>query len=341
VPYIDQVNWSTNYTAGDTSFTVDTVARFALGDLVRVVNTDEVILITAKLGNIISGIRDYGQATETWTASIAAVLDNAYFQIIGNAFKPGATFPTARHTLPVERVNFCQDVRTPIEMPEDLVDMSLRTGNELTYQEKKANEEHHQKLEMINFWGKPYRGDNANYDGTTLEGARTAGGLNHFLSYYCTSDHIVDQDDLTEYEFLDFLEVLFDKGSDEKVMYAPNPLLTAMMKWGLQRVYTSQTTKRLGMNVTEWELWGKVLYVIRHDMLKRNASTEYNYCFGVDMANLAWVTYGRNGSTRLRPAGNHDSNGKTIVMEEYETVQGMEIRLADTHGRLRFKTYSV
>jgi hypothetical protein len=333
--FIDQINYVTQYNSSATSFTVDNGAKFEIGDLVRHVDSDEIWLITAKSSNIISGTRDWGTAGLNTTVD-----DNDYIQIIGNAFKPGHPLPTAKSTLPVERINYCQEQRTAISMPDQLKNTRVRTGPEMARWEKKANLEHHMKLESQHFFGWPYVGDGTNYV-TANDTPVTAGGLNYFLKTYCDSDHLVDQTDLTEYEFMDALEIALGSSDAESLMcFCPMKLLGAMAKWGINKQYTMETTTRLGMNITEFQGFNKIVYFKQHDLLKANSSSEYNYCFFLDMRQIK-LWYMQGGATQLAPAGDHSTTGYTRTDEEYMTTSALECRLANNHLRLRFKTYSV
>ena len=341
VPYIDQINYGTGYNNSATGFTVDNASRFALGDLVRQPLTDEVVLVTSVGSTFIGVVRDFGQATEGWTALAGSVSDNDYLQIIGNAFEPGHTFPTCRSTTPVERVNYCQNVRTPISIPDQLKNTRMRTGPEMALWEKKANLEHHQKLEMINWFGKPYRSDLGSYAAATGNTApATAGGVNHYLAYYASASHLVDQDDLTEYEFMDIAEVALDNDAPEMVCYCPRNLLGALAKWGVIKQQTDENTNTLGLNVVKYQGFGKIIHFVEHSMLKRNSTSEYHYAFFLDMRQLK-IWYMVGGATTLAPAGDHSTHGATKTDEEYMTTMCLEMKLPDNHLRLRYKTYSV
>lgn len=345
VPYLDQINWGTNYNTSATSFTVDHGEYFEVGDVVQVVDTEEILLITAKSGDVISGVRDYGYAlagaTLYGTSKNAAINDNYYLMVLGNAFEPGHTLPTGRHTLDVEKMNYCQDFRTPVEITEVAAATQLRAEQDQAYQERKSAKEHMQGIERANWFGKPSPGDLGNYSSTTGNTApATCGGIEHYLELGCDSDHLVDQDDLTFFEFMDWLEVLFDKGSKEKVVYCPPKLRWGLEKWGILKQNTFETTTKLGMKVGAWQAsCGDVIFVT-HDLLKAVSSSHYNKAFGLDMEQLQWVTFSNIGSTRLRPAGSHDTNGKTLTSEEYETIQCIIVKLPNNHARLRFKTIS-
>ena len=342
LPYIDQVNYGTGYNSTDTDITVDYGEYFAVGDLVRDMASNEVVLVTSISSDVLTVTRDFGQSTESWTALAASIADNAYLEILGNAFEPGHTFPSVRSTTDVEKINYCQDIRTPVSMTEITRDTQLHGGQDWAYQVKKAQTEHQHKIERGNWWGKPYRSDKGNYASATGNTAPAAcGGINHFISYYADADHKVVQDDLTEFEFMDFLEIAFDKGSRSKALWCSSALRTGFDKWGISRQNTFETTHVLGMKISEWQSSQGHLFIYSHDMLKRPSTSHYNYAFVLDMECLEWVTFGPNGSTRFRKAGNHENTGETLDKAEFQTISCIKMELPNNHARLKYKTISV
>lgn len=341
VPDAVGIDYGTGYTAGATSFKVDNIECIALGDLVRDPATDELILVTGiSVGtDIFSGTRDYGQSAGGWTAKAGALADNATLQIVSNAFEPGHGLPTSKSTLEVEMINYCQDIRTPVIFTEVTEDTSTRNNNDRAYQRNKSAKEHQRKLENANIWGLPVAGDKGNYDSSTGNTAPAAcGGINHQIEFYADADHKVDQDELTEWEWMDAMEIAFDKGAREKWCFCPPNFMKGLEKWGITRQNTFENTHILGLDINKWQSSGYTTYFVTHELLKKKASTLYNYVFILDMEQISHVTFGRNGSTRLRPAGNHETHGYTRTDEEFQTIQCLILKLPNNHLRLRYKT---
>ncbi len=344
VPHRDPVFYSTGYNSSATAITVTHGEYFAIGDLVRHENSDEVMLVTGVSSDVVTMTRDFGQATEGWSAKAASITDGDYLEILGNAFEAGHPIPVYKHTITEESINYCQDVRTPVIMTEISEDTDLRTQqNDLAYQEAKAAEDHFWKIERNTLWGKPYRGDSGVYaSGTGNTAPAAAAGINHQLEVGCDADHLVDQTDLTEWEFLDWLEVAFDKGSDNKLLICSPNLRTAFDKWGISRQQTFDTTTVAGIAVDKWRTsHGKDLYILTHDLLKRYLSTQYYYNFILDMKELTYFTFGRSGAMRYRKAGSHETNGQTLTSWEYQTISCAVVKQPNYHSRMRYKTYSI
>lgn len=341
VSYIDQINYVTQYSASATSLTVDDADKFAEGDLVQHMDSDEVMLVTASntSTNVLTVIRDFGQSTESWTAKATTIDDNDYLHNLGNAFEQGHDLPTMKSTTPVERINYCQDIRTPVEASEVAIATVLRGPQEWDYQIKKASKEHMQAIERSNWFGKPYRGDKGIYaSGTGNTAPTTCGGVNHVIDYYADSANKVDQDALTEFEFMDFLEAGMDKGNRTKLFFCPPSLRWGFDKWGITRQNTFEKTTVLGMKISAWQSSVGDIIIFTHDLFKADASTYYNYGFLLDPENLEWVTFSNIGSTQYRSAGDHTSTGETKKSGEFQTIQCLLLKLPNTHARLRYKT---
>lgn len=341
VPYDTQINYGTNYNSSATGFEVDDATVFVVGDLVRIVDTDEVVLVTtmSDSGDWIGVVRDYGQ-TEGWTARAAAVNDNYYLHRIGSAYEQGYPIPSIVSTQVTEVKNYCQDIRSAFGFTDIVRDTKQRGEDDAALQERKKAIEHTEKIEMINFFGQPYAGDKGLYSSTTGNTAPTvAGGINYFLVNENNSNLLKDETDLTMFEFQAYLEHLFDKGSNEKFMFCPPALLTGLEQWGITKMTTYARQKVLGMPITTWDSPHGIVHFVKHDMLKAPASTLYNYCFGLDMDKLGIVTI-PNGITKLVSLDLRHSTGETMTKKEYQTIQCIYLKQPLAHGRLRFKTVS-
>ena len=339
VPYITQLNDASDMTDSDTTMTVDDPKGIGVGDLIQVFRTGEVVLVTANDGTDLTIVREYGQG-EGWTSTNAAIVDDDFLRVIGNAFEQGHPLPNIITTKAVDNKNYCQDIRTPIGMSEIAIAAAHRGEADWPYQERKKAISHSRELEKINFYGKPYVGDKGLYvaaTGNTLP--TTAAGVDHVLVANGNTDLLVAQDDLTMFEFMDFLEAGFDKGSRTKFFYCPPKFRTGLEKWGITKMNTFAKQNVLGMNITTWDSAHGIVHFVTHDLLKSPAAAIANDCFLLDMENLSWIVY-NTGMTKLRTLDPYKATGATKEEKEYQTIQCIRVKLPDTHARLRFKTIS-
>lgn len=342
VPYQDQVNNGGGYSDTDTAIVVDTGGLFKAGDLVRVDETGEIMLVTSVSTNTLTVIRDYGQA-EGWTASAAALVDNYHLTRLSNAFEQGHDLPDSVTTQEVDVKNYTQDIRTSWLLTDILQNSLLRGEQDQAFQDRKKGIEHFMKIEMANIIGKPYAGDKGAFSGSHGSGdaPTTCGGCNYFIENEGDTNLMVDQTDLTMWEFVDFLEPLFQYGSATRFCFCPSALRTALDKWGITKMQTFASQDVLGMKIGRWDSSHGTVYFIMHDALRPAASTLWKNCFFLDMDKLDWVTLQNIGSTSMTTVDYRHSTGATKTGYEYRTIQGIRFRQPKCHGRLRLKTVSV
>lgn len=340
VPETDTVDTTSTCVTAGTTLRVDNVDRFMVGDIVMRNATRETFLVTARAqgdGNGLTIVRDYGSTSGAYTALAGSFEDEDVITIIGNAFEEGHDFPDVRSTTLTELVNYCQDQRTPFSLTEVAAAASTYGENDWTWQEKKAAITHQRKLEYQNIWGHPMPGDKGVYDGSSNTNPAAGGGLWHFLTggtgFSGTgSDRLVSQAELTQSEFLSFLEAVFEYGSAQKVMFCAPLFRTAMDTWGISKLNTFSEKTVYGMNVATWVSAHGTIVFVTHKMLKDD--TEGNVAFIVDMNDLRWITYSNIGSTRRRELKPYEADGSTVKKAEYQTISCLEVKTPKKHGAI-------
>lgn len=336
VPYTDQINYDTGYADSATGLVVDNVSHFALGDIVKDDASGENMLVTSKGSTYIGVVRDFGQATESWTAKKASIDDNTWLVVVGNAYEPGHPTPKMKSTTEVERINYHQDLRTGVAASDIVVATKWRGPQDLDrLRDKRAGD--HQSAIETSFWdGKPYRGDKANYDEDTGNTAPpTCGGINHYIEEYGDSDKVEDQVDITFNEFMDWIEACTDK-KREMFLWCPSKLRYGMDRWGISKQNTFENTTRLGMAISEWNFSECKIFIMSHEYLKAHDSASWNRAFMLDHNEIEMSFLNDIGSTTHKNLVVAD--GATLVKEEYRTIFSFRFSLPKTHGRLRFRT---
>ena len=287
--------------------------------------------------------RDYGQAAEGWTALVGAITDGDYFTVIGNAFEQGHPLPSIRSTKEVDYWNYHQDQRTPIGISEISEASDHRGEQDWPFQQRKAGVSHMRKIEYQGWWGKPVAGDKAYYVAATGNAdPATGGGINHYLSEYAPANQKLDETDITEDEFQDFMEYVFEFGdADLRYCYCPPRLRTALDKWGISKLNTFTKDTMYGLAVGRWlSSHGEVVF-ITHKMLKNPQSDDWLYCFFLDFDEMVWKTMQKIGSTRLRGLRPYEATGETGKKQEFQTIGSVKYGAMANHSRLRFKTFSL
>ena len=335
-PEIDTVNEpTTGYDSAATGIIVDNYLRFAPWDIVRHNATGEAMLVTAVTSSYITVVRDYGQGgTPGYTARADTVADGAYLTIIGNAAEQGAALPTLKSTLEVEIYNYCQDQRTPFGMSEIVAASALHGEQDWPFQQRKKGIEHMRKVEYQNIWGMPQVGGRALYSSGIVPA--TAGGIHHYITNTTTgtgSSRIVSQAEITQAEFLSFIEAAFEFGSAQKVMFCPPLLRSALDFWGISKLQTFSEKTLYGMKVAQWVSAHGTIIFVTHKMLK-DPGSDGAYAFLLDMKNIKNITFSNIGSTRLRILKPYEADGTTAKKAEFQTISCIEPKQAKTHAVL-------
>lgn len=122
-PYT-QVNLSGGYTAAATSIVVDDASFFVAGDVSKIARTAEQILVTASdtSTNTLTVTRGYGVTTA------AAINDNDYIIVLGNASVEGGGIPVVKSKQPAKNTNVCQITKTPLTVSGTVAAEKLRAG---------------------------------------------------------------------------------------------------------------------------------------------------------------------------------------------------------------------
>lgn len=317
-----------------TTFDVDNGGRFAIGDLVRDMGGNyEVMLVTAISTDELTVDRDYGEAgTPGYNARARQIPDNGDIEIISNAFEQGHPLPVIKNTQEIVRVNFTQDKRTPAGITEIAAAAAVHGEQDWPYQMRKKGIEHMNQLETMNIWGVPEVGDQGAFvSGTGNTGPQAAGGIFFYIDEYADATKKVTQSDLTQSEFLDFLEAGFEFGSHQKLLLAPSLMRSAIDFWGIAKLNTVPEDTAFGIDVSRWiSSHGKVV-IITHKLLK-DKGTNGVTSFLLDLDEIKWITYSNIGATKVRNLHSYESDGSTIKEAEYQTIGCIEMRQANKHA---------
>lgn len=342
VPYLTQLNDASNMTDSDTTMTPDDATQFIVGDLVEVVRTGEVVLVTANDDTDLTVVREYGVA-EGWSSNNAAILDNDYLRILGNISEQGRPSPGSVTTQVVEKKNYCGDFRTFYELTDTARHSRQRGEQDQVLQDRKKAVEHQESIERSNFYGKPYVGDLGAYvaaTGNTLP--TSAGGIRHYLEANANTDLLPSEDELTMFEFMDQIEAAFSKctierDEKEKLCICAPKLRLGLEKWGITQQQTFASQKVMGVPVAQWDSSFGIINFVTHDLLKAPSAALYNEYYILDMGAIQHVI-GPDGATKREEINPRGSTGATKRGWEYETKQCVVIKQPDTHLFGKFKT---
>jgi len=297
---------------------------------------------------MVTGVSSDTLTVEAHVAILAASAGDV-IQRLGNAMGEVQSIPKYRSTAHTERTNYIQRHSHPIRysrMAMKAADYFGGFGADYIRETKKALKENARNIEwafLLNPGPAQYTPETTitNPADETGDKFGISMGLDYFISTYAPTDNVRDEDDLTEYEFYDWLEPCFEYGSSTKTLYTPPRLLQAMMRWNLKEIRFEPSKKKqtLGLNFADVTTPHGQIKLINHKMLKARASGHYHYAFLVDHGadKIKYVYFNGLDTQFLR---DQVKDGKHQVVDEIATYCGTKFRLADCHGRLRFKDFS-
>lgn len=326
-----QINDSTDSSTAELVFTVDNGNAFAVGDLVLINASKEVVLVTSISTNDITVTRDYGEAgTPGYVARAAVIADNAWLTIMSNAFEQGHPLPAIKNFQEVERTNIVQDLRTPFGVTEIVAATDQYGENDWPYQMRKKGVEHLRNLERQNVQGVAVTSDLSLFV-TNNTAPGSAAGIDFYIREFGDAARQITQTQLTQTEFLDALQAMFAFGGQNKLLLASPTLRTAFDFWGISKLNTFVAGTVFGMKINRWESsWGTVSIVTEE--ILRDPGTDGETSYFIDLDNVKIVTLQGIGQTRLRLIDPYKSDGSTIKQAEWNTISCLEVRSAGTHG---------
>lgn len=312
--YWTQINNTTGYTAADTNLVVDDASIFAPKDVIKVPRTGEVMFVTAvnTTTNTITVLRGYG------VTAAAALNDNDWLVRIGNAMEEFSTAPEPKLKQPTKGYNYTQIFRTPFDQSMTSASEALKTREtERTRLRKLKALEHRMDLERAFLLGERKE--------DVQNKRRMSGGL---LSFIQTNVYDAGGT-LTEAEFENFCEMLFQYGSSRKLLVCSPRVISVINQFAQGKLMTEVGENTYGVRLTKYMSAHGDLYLVKSKTLEK----EYAYmAIGIDMDNVYYRPL--NGrDTKLRT--NIQANDADGWMDEYMTEAGLEVRLEKTHAILK------
>lgn len=323
---------------------------FKPGHICRVEDTGEIVLVKGKGDGAAAGtelyvVRDVGSsATYGDGTSLAADAAGSNLTIIGSAHEEGANYPTAVHYSPSEFWNYIETFRTSLMLTDDAAQTYYRTGDINANAKFDAAVMHSMEMEKAFFWGRRERVDTLTGYPTTGVGAngqpmRTTGGVKWWIDQaaspnYLDGDNLTTPNTLTRDEFLAFLEPIYtvSGGSQNKLMFCGSTLLGVMTKYAeeLGQIFLEPKDKTYGLQIrTLVHAWGE-LRMVNHPLFSEHPDWRKAGVI-IDTRNVMY-RYLKGRDTRF--LRERQGNGEDMVVHEFMTKAGLELRFARTHGYL-------
>jgi len=294
----------------DTRIEVQTASIFAVHDVVKVPRTGEVMLVTAVGSNYIDVIRGYG------VTAAAAINDQDWLLIIGNAMAERSSVPAERLGQPTKLVNYAQIFRTPYSVSGTVMaERQVTTEQERDRLSRKKAIEHRIDLERAFLFGEKKE--------DAVNKRRMAGGV---LSFIQTNVYDAGGT-LTEQEFEQFCEMGFAYGSTRKLLVCSARVITAINGFAAGKLETVSGDDTYGLRIKRYMSAHGDVDIVRSRALEKAYD---GYALLLDMEN---IVYRPLRDTTLRR--NIQNPGDDEVKDEYFTEATIEVHLEKTHAVLR------
>ena len=319
-PVFDDVAAAAN--AAAVALTVDHGTYFKANDLVLVTRTQEIIRVTAVVGNVLTIVRSYG------TVAAAALVVDDELRRIGNAFEEGAAADTAK-TVQVDTItNYCEIFKTSLTLTGTEMATTLYGGMDLPLRQKIAGIDHSMKIESAFLFGQAYeRLTTSVVNPATSHPIRTTRGIFRFIQ----TNNVSIGGPLSEATFnQEFLRYVFtaDKNYRKKRTIFVSPLVGAVMnQWGNGKIQLVPTDKTFGITVNRYLSFFGEVNIVLHPLLEGDVYG--GYALAVDLENVGYK-YLSGRDTKLET--DIIQAGADSRTDQFLTECGLKVRLEAVHG---------
>jgi Family of unknown function (DUF5309) len=320
-----QVNNGAGYTNADTAIVVDDASIFAVNDIVDCVRTGEILMVTAvNVGtNTLTIARSWG------ATAAAALVDNDYLLIVGNAYSEASSYTLNPVKITVFKSNYIQDSRHAFAGTFVLDKHELYGGDQRSYLRNKFLVQHQQYMEASLIFGEKN-------DGTGADGSpkKSTSGL---LEFQASNNVVAVGGALSKNTWYSWLKDVFTYGSNEKIVIGSPTVINAISNFAADNTGTPKSqmwvmnnARDFGLNVMTYTTKFGIVHLIMHGMF--TGAVYDGYAMAIDPAKLQ-LTRVRNGFfMNLREDIVMDGAHRWV--DEYASYFGLEYRNPETGGLL-------
>ena len=315
-----------SYTDSATTISVDKPSIFSPKDLVKNTATGEIMYVkdVDVSGDTIDVQRADGYDSDWSTGTQAAASSGSDDNLLklGNAMEENSLAPESRAKQPNKEWNLIQTFRTPFEGSFDALKEAKKTNEDpRTRSRRKKARQHRLEIERQLMFGE--RMDH------TDEERKTTGGLTQFIKSNVYDVAAENSGNLTEDQFLNYLEMLFNWGSDRKIFIGSLSVLRQINSFARDNLELAPTDDTYGLNLKRYLTpFDTELYLASSKLFKYDFS---GFGMGLDIDNIGYKIFAGRDST-LRT--NIQENGRDGWKDEYMTKAGLEVNQEKTHAIL-------
>jgi len=304
-------------------FVAADISKLAVNDIVRVVRTTEVFLVTAVNTTDVTAVRAIGGGG-------AAMLDGDVCVIIGNSYPDNSTLGTPKSIQEFAKFNYTQIFRTPFAFSGRDIVTELYGGDDVGVETKWQGIKHKRSIEYAMFFGKRHLIAAA---GGTKQRTMT-GGLEWSIE---TNVWNVSGTSPNSRVFNEFLEegLRWGKGGRQqggaakKYLLCSSRWLTEINSWAEQKLEYRVLDSSIGFAAMEYKSPHGIVYLVPSPLLDE---FHPDYAFLVDMNHVDYV-YLRNRDTKL--LSGREENDRDGEAYEYFSDCGLQVEDERSHALLK------
>lgn len=309
-----QINNAGGYLAGATSVVVDDGSIIAVGDLIKIIRTAEILKVTAVSTNTLTVTRAYGET------SAAAINDDDKVVILGNANLQGSGAPAEKYATLTAAYNYTQIFKTPFAVTNTLDATELYGMSELTRLQAHKGVEHAESVEYSFLFGE------RKLDTSGAQPLSTTRGILKFLAGGTNATQI-SKSTGTQKDLDGFFEKVFTNGSSKRVWFCSPGMITWVNQLAQGKVQIiSASEQTFGLDIMRYQTPHGTMDMVLHQMLVNGYA---DYSFALDMEHVYYRPLKGRDTKLMTNIQNNDEDGRRDM---YQTEAGLELRLPDVHG---------
>lgn len=233
--YWTQINNESGYNTSAVTFIVDDGTIFAQFDLIKIPRTGEVMRVQSATATTVT------VAARAFGGSAAALQDNDYIIMLGNAMSENSNAPASKLVEPTEFYNVTQIFRTPFDASASDEAEEVKTTPKERIRLRLIKQWEHKMLINYAFWHGVRVNDTTNH-------VRAAGGIIPRLQ---TNTWNVNGP-LAKTELNAFLRDVFTYGSGSKVLIGSPIIAGGITNIADSKLIPSESAKKFGLNINTW-----------------------------------------------------------------------------------------
>lgn len=310
-----QLNMVGNAAAGVTQLILDDADIFQEADVIKVLATDEVLLVVSVDSTTqITVKRGWG------TTSAAQIDDNAYLYKLGSAMPEGYTSPESLVTAKSKKSNFLQIFSKTITITGTAEQIATYGGNRRNFERNKKAVELKREMEAQFLWGEKKE------DTTGAHPKRQTAGIYSLLG---ANAPVLDMSSaaLTESAFEGWLKDVFAYSEDDRYFFTSSLVISQISQFaaGKQRVDPG-TTIKYGVKVKTYHSANGDVHLVKD---RHFSGPNAGKGIALDIKQLVY-RYLQNRDFTLEL--NKQNKKDDYKLDEYMAEIGLELHQAKLHG---------